>query len=1332
LVALSAAFLFSARSAWSQATTSLRGVVTDPSNAAVPNATVHLTNTDTNTQRTTTTDQQGSYVFSEVVPGNYVLDVDATGFSKYEQKGFQLLVNLPATINVHLKVGAATTTVEVTGAAPLLNTTDASQGNVLSGSEISDMPLYGRNVTQLLSVQPGVVFTSNRTDLAGNDTRSGSVNGAHSDQNNVTLDGVDVNDQGNGSPFNTVVPVTVASVQEFRVTTADYGADQGRSSGAQSALVTKGGTNSFHGSAYEYNRTQFGEANDFFNKSAEEASGAPNKPTHLVYNIFGADLGGPIKHDRLFFFANYEGHRQRQGVIAQRSIPSPTLADGIIQYPCDTSADCPASTIAGVSGKTYNVAAGNFAIGPNNNSANSGVGLVQMDPQGFGPSASSLAYFQTYYSSAAVQANPNNDPAFGDGLGLNFDGFLFSPVENIKDDIGIIRLDYKLTASGSQTLFWRGSGHDSNSPGTPLLPGGPVRSVTSDFSKGMVIGYTAILRPNLVNNFRYGFTRQSIARSGDNSLPANFIRGLSQDEGNYTTQFNFPVHNFTDDVSWTKGRHTFEFGTDINLIYNNALSNAASFSDGSTNAAWLNTGGFAETGSPFDPDNAFPAIDGSFDTNYDFPLIGLLGMVTEVDAEYQNHANRDGSAFTLPEGSIIPRHFAMREGELYAQDSFKIKPNLTLNYGLRYENITAPWETKGQQSAPTSDLGQRFANRGIGMLQGVPANQAPVIEFGLAGRTNGKPDWWASGNDFAPRVSIAWSPEPSADWLKKLVGDGDKTSIRVGFGKYFDHYGQSMIETFDSSGGEFGLSALLTNPANVESAASSPRWAPLPGGSLASAVNNIPGSPTDPGPAGGFVDPRGNPLFTPQPPVGFPNSLPLGNFCICWGIDSSLKTPYSYALDFSVSRELPHNMAIEVAYVGRLGHNLLLQSDLAQPLNLVDPKSGVSFYQAASAMATKARVKTDPTQVTTATMGSTAAYWNNLFQPVAAGDLYSVADTLGTGSCGGKALVDTPDTVTAIYETYLCSRNNETNALAIYDTFGIISANNPNSVVYTANTGNFTWFDQQYSSLFAWRSQGWSHYHSLQVTLKKQMSQGIQFNLNYTYSTSFDLASDAESVGEWAALSGNVVNPWMGNQLSGASDFDLRHQINGQWVWQLPFGQGRPFASHIGRGLDAIIGGWRFSGVTRWSSGFPVSAGTCFCFPTNWQLTGLAISNTQISSFHHNVVDGAGNRTYNIFADPATVFGDISVPLPGESGSRNPFRGDGFLNTDMELGKTWKMPFNENHSLTLTADMFNVFNMNRFDVQSLNLSINTPSAFGDYTRLLTLPRIMQFGLNYSF
>ncbi|MGB6821221.1 MAG: carboxypeptidase-like regulatory domain-containing protein, partial [Candidatus Acidiferrales bacterium] len=372
-------------SAWGQATTSIRGTVTDPSNAAIPNATVTLTNTDTNLQRHATTDQEGSYVFAEVQPGHYTLVVEGSGFSKFEQRGIELLVNLPATVNVRLKIGAATQTVTVTEQAPLLNTTDASQGTTMTGNEITNLPLEARDVTQLLTLQPGVVFTSNRSDMAGNDTRSGSVNGARSDQNNITLDGVDVNDQGNGAPFATVVPVTVASVEEFRVTTSNFGADQGRSEGAQEALVTRGGTNAFHGSAYEFNRSSFGEANDFFNKTSEESAGLPNKPLQLVRNIYGGTLGGPIKRDRLFFFANFEGHRQAEAASAGRSIPSPTLADGIIQYPCAGTAtqtpvqQCPGGTVQGAT-KTWNVAAGDFAIGPNSNSSGTAVGLAAMDP----------------------------------------------------------------------------------------------------------------------------------------------------------------------------------------------------------------------------------------------------------------------------------------------------------------------------------------------------------------------------------------------------------------------------------------------------------------------------------------------------------------------------------------------------------------------------------------------------------------------------------------------------------------------------------------------------------------------------------------------------------------------------------------------------------------------------------------------------------------------------------------------------------------------------------------------------------------------------------------
>jgi len=1368
LTVLSAAFLFSTRSAWAQATTSLRGAVTDPSNAAIPNATVRLTNIDTNLQRTTTTDQQGSYVFAQVVPGHYTLDVSASGFSNFEQKGFELLVNLPATINVRMKVGAATATVEVTGQTPLLNTTNASQGNALSGGQISQMPLYGRNVAALLSLQPGVVTTTNRNDSAMNDTRSGSVNGAHSDQNNITLDGVDVNDQSGGAAigdaagaaFATVLPVTVASVQEFRVTTSNFGAAQGYSEGAQTALVTKGGTNAFHGGAYEFNRTQLGEANDFFNKTAEEASGLPNKPLHLIYNIFGGDVGGPIVHDRLFFFVNYEGHRQHQAATALRTIPSPTLADGIIQYPCAGTStqtpvqQCPGGTVQGAT-KTWNVAAGDFAIGPNNNSANTGAGLAQMDPLGFGPSPSSIAYFQTYVTNPAVAPNPNNDPALGDGFGLNYDGFLFPATQSIRNDILIGRFDYKLTASGSQTLFWRGSGQDDYVPGgptgagLPLLPGGQFQSTFTDFSKGFVAGYTAVITSNLVNNFRYGFTRQSIVNAGDSNLPFNGIRGLNQDEGNYSNGFNFPVHNFTDDISWTKGNHTFDFGTNINLIYNNSATTTSSFSSGSTNAAWLNVGGFANRSSPFNPASAgFPAVDGTFDTNYDFPLIGLLGMVTEVNAQYNVHVNPDGSGAALAQGTPVQRHFSLYEDEFYAQDSWKIRPNLTFNYGLRYLRLTAPWETSGQQVAPTQDLGTWFQERGDGMLRGIPANQFPLVTFDLAGRSNGRPDWWPTQNDFAPRVSIAWSPEPSGGFLQKLVGSGDKTVIRAGFGKYDDHFGQAMIETFNTSGGEFGLSTLLVNPAQSETAASSARWQPLNGQPLTSAINNVPN--IDPATGNPYVDPFGNPLFTPAPAVGFPATFPPGNFCICWGIDSSLKTPYSYALDFSISRELPHQMAIQIAYVGRLGHNQLLQSDLAQPLNLVDPKSGITYYQAAQVMAKLARINTsggganggtDPSTVTSASIGPTAAYWNDLFSPVAAGDQYNagalIANQVANQTCGTNLATGNPwqispttDPVTAIYQTYLCTANNETSAIFFYDLAGIPSLNGGPS--YFANTGPFTWFDSQYSSLFAWRSQGWSHYHSLQATFEKHMSQGVQFNLNYTYSTCFDLASDAEGVGQWSALSGNVVNPWMGNQLSGACDYDLRHQINAQWIWQLPFGQGRPLASHIGKGLDAMIGGWQISGLTRWSSGFPVSGGTCFCFPTNWQLTGVAMSSAQVSGGHYNVVDQGGTLTYNAFKNPAAVYNDISVPLPGFSGSRNPFRGDGFMDTDMELSKIWHMPFAESNSLRLSWDVFNVFNTKRFDVQSLTLAIDNPGSFGDYQRLSTQPRVMQFGLEYTF
>jgi hypothetical protein len=231
-----------------------------------------------------------------------------------------------------LEVGAQSETIKYKR-KQLWSTHRRFHGKCLGENQIKGLPLEGRNVPDLLTLQAGVTYTGNRSDVDRDvDTRSGAVNGARSDQSNITLDGVDVNDQVNGSAFTSVLPVTLDSVQEFRVTTTNSNADQGRSSGAQVSLVTKGGTNNFHGSLYEYHRNTATSANDYFVKVAELQSGEPNVPPKLIRNIFGGSLGGPIWKDRLFFFVNYEGSRQREESSVLRIVPSDKLRQGIMQY----------------------------------------------------------------------------------------------------------------------------------------------------------------------------------------------------------------------------------------------------------------------------------------------------------------------------------------------------------------------------------------------------------------------------------------------------------------------------------------------------------------------------------------------------------------------------------------------------------------------------------------------------------------------------------------------------------------------------------------------------------------------------------------------------------------------------------------------------------------------------------------------------------------------------------------------------------------------------------------------------------------------------------------
>src|SRR6267154_695521 len=272
-------------------TTSLRGTVIDKTGAAVGGAKVTLANAAQALQRELMTSQTGEYEFPALAPGGYTLTIEKAGFRKFEQKSLQLQVNLPATVNITLEIGTTSEVVEVSASAVTLNTTDASLGIAFNENQVKQLPMEGRNVPDLLSLQAGVLYTGNRADINVDvDTRNGAVNGARSDQSNITLDGMPVNDSG-GHAFKSVLPTTLDSVQEFRVTTTNYNADQGGSSGAQVALVTKSGTNAFHGSAYEYHRNTYTSANDYFVKSAELQAGQPNEAPKLIRNIFGASVG---------------------------------------------------------------------------------------------------------------------------------------------------------------------------------------------------------------------------------------------------------------------------------------------------------------------------------------------------------------------------------------------------------------------------------------------------------------------------------------------------------------------------------------------------------------------------------------------------------------------------------------------------------------------------------------------------------------------------------------------------------------------------------------------------------------------------------------------------------------------------------------------------------------------------------------------------------------------------------------------------------------------------------------------------------------------------------
>lgn len=1158
-----------------------------------------------------------------------------------------------------------------------INTTDATLGNNFESRRIENLPLNARNIVGLLSLQPGV-------------TRLGEVNGGRRDQANITLDGVDANEQQTGldvvaasvntnendankvrEAFASVLRINPDAVQEFRVITSGVGASQGRSSGAQVSLVIKSGTNQFHGSLYEFHRNTITTANDWFNNANGRyvATDGPvlrgqakvgderNPRPKLIRNIFGGSVGGPVVKDRAFFFYSYEGRRDAAEQSILQTVPTETLRQGIVRY-LNTSGNVVTLTPADI---------------------------LRLYPATGGVNQAGLAILQG--------APLPNTTEVGDGL--NISGYRFNAPISTKLSAHIARFDFKL--SDKHSFFARGNYQNDLFGTAPQFPTTPSPDLWVH-PKGFVAGHDWTISSNLVNNARVGLTRQNFSQQGDSSANLVNFRFVYQ-PFIYQRALNraTPVWNFTDDLSWVKNTHTAQFGANIRLVRNYRESFANSY-----DTAIINPSAFIASGSTLNAPLTDLAQGALLNTRA--AVAAVLGRVSQ----YTANVLFDADGKPLPAGTGSRRSLATEEYEFYGQDVWKIKPNLTLVYGLRWSTATPVYEQNGFQISPTVSLGEFFERRVAGAKAGQPVRD--LITLDRSGKANGRPGYYDQDwNNFGPNVSVAWSPDFGDNWFGRLIGRENKSVIRGGFRMLYDRVGSALAVNFD-------LNSLLGFNAGSTAAFN-----------LCNQTDKL-----CPRLTGLTPDVRSYPNITVPNSLNFPLTHPTrgGRGRLDTTIDDTLTTPQQYTWNFSYGRELGRGFAFEASYIGRAGRDLLIVRDIMHLNNLVDTKSGVDWYTAAGMLADLREKNTPIASV------QPIPYFQNLFPGVAGGGLSA---TQAIYSLVARQCVDNATTSTGACARGVIGGENITDWTAIQDIL------NDESIL-----GPGAFYHPQYAALSTWSSIGSSDYHGATVTLRQRFKNDLAFDLNYTFSKSFDNGSALEAQ---AASSNFIRNPLDLRLARAVSNFDVRHNFNANWLVALPFGRDKKLFGNVNRALDAIIGGWQLTGIARLHSGLPIlnAQGAPFeqgTWATNWQISSSVVRLRDVKSDNvANVADPTGQNQGlrpNIFADPAAAYRSFRSPRAGEVGDRNILRLPRYFVMDAGLSKTFKMPYAESHALQFRWEVFNVTNTQPFGVifamgAAQDPYLGSPGAdFGRYFDSQkpvgeTRPgRVMQFALRYVF
>jgi hypothetical protein len=1225
---------------------SVNGVVSDKSGAAISDVTVTLENSGIGLHAVTTTNELGHYQFLRLSPTDgYRLTFTKDGFKTVVLSSLSFGVSSAETHNATLELGSLNQTIEVKEAGEAtLNTTDATVGNVINSREVTDLPIQTRlNPASLMEFQPGV-----------ND--QGSVTGARTDQGNITLDGIDVNDQETGQAFVSTTPISVDSVQEIRTITAGETADFGRSSGGMINLETKGGTNQFHGNLREYNRNTLLEANDWFNNR----DGIPRTP--LVRNQFGGSLGGPLRKDKLFFFFDYEGLRDSQSVSYERAVPTSQFRSGELAYVNNTTNPSTGQPCDGTA---------RLNTAPSCISFLSPSQIAALDPQGVGANAALMNYILGRYPMP-------NDPTGGDGI--NSEGFRFTAPAHDSVNLYTSRIDYKI--SDKQDLFFRANvarqGEDDFF-NTSLVefPGDPVVPVQKDKFNSYtgVLGWTWTISPRLVNTLTLGFVRPILEFNNQYqpTFPVEpfFSADISGPYVGYSSQSrNVPVPEIRDGFTVTKGKHTIDLGVDVKLTrVISGLTNSYDF-------VQYGLGGELQTLDPSVRPSDISS-DLSAITNYDNWFPTVLGRYAEISANF----NYDKNQNALPNGSDKARYYNYDEFEFYAQDSWKMRRDLTLTYGLRWDYHTVPYEINGFQSVPSINENNYLADRVAAGLAGVSGPDViPFVSYSLGGPANhGKGFYAPDYKDLGPRLGLAYSPSFTDGLMHAVLGEG-RTTIRLGGAILYDRI---------AGGASFGLDQ---NTFLFDSNAVSPC------GISGDAFNSL---LTDPRfTAIGAVPPTGSTCTAPAAPTitlpntpnvygGTPLGTAFGGFPSFFQFDSNTKTPYAILLNFGIQRQLPGDVIVEVDAVSRLGRRLLAVGDAGQIVNFKDLASGTFLKQQFGVLQTQLQTG----NVTTVPwfenqMGGTAFCESNF------GLTCSQTITTYLGSLVAKG--DLSDTVQELAAAGLLDFN-----------VGLPAQTAANGYI-----GN-------YAS---------SNYNGLLVNVRKRFSKSFQFKFNYTFSHSIDNVSEVTNnyvtyTGTGAGLVCDLTNL---RTCRASSDFDARHIISGDYIYDLPVGRGRSVLENAPRWLDAFIGGWSWSGLLTYRTGYPFTINTG-AFPTDFTLDAPAVVTGPLKTGIHT--DANGNLQY--FANPTTALSNLSFPFAGGVGNRNAAVGPGFFNMDMGVFKSFQMPWSEKQRLVFRWDSFNTFNHPSFSGPA-SATLSNTSAFGIINSTASVPRVSQLALRYEF